>query len=90
MLGWLWARAVKNSRPEWTTATVLFSALLFTGFYGLSDEWHQYYVPGRSADLRDVVADAVGGTLGGISYLLWLRAVSPFWLRDGLPFRKDQ
>lgn len=78
VLGWLWARAVKRSRSEWTTAAVLVSALLFAGMYGLSDEWHQYYVPGRHADLGDVFADAVGGMLGGISYCLWLRSASPF------------
>lgn len=28
--------------------------------YALSDEWHQMYVPGRSPDLADWLADAVG------------------------------
>jgi VanZ family protein len=32
--------------------------------YGISDEWHQSFVPGRSADVADVVADSVGGALG--------------------------
>jgi VanZ family protein len=32
--------------------------------YGLTDEFHQLFVPGRSADLRDVVADGVGGLFG--------------------------
>lgn len=78
VLAWLWVRAVRSSWPEWTTTAVLFSTLLFAGIYGLSDEWHQYYVPGRQADLHDVLADAVGGVLGGISYFLWQRSVSPF------------
>jgi VanZ family protein len=72
ILGWLWARAVRASRPGWAALAVLLSTLIFTGSYGLSDEWHQYYVPGRFADLRDVLADAFGGTLGGVGYLLWL------------------
>ena len=33
--------------------------------YGISDEWHQLYVPGRDASLVDVLADLVGATLGG-------------------------
>jgi VanZ family protein len=32
--------------------------------YGISDELHQIFVPGRNADPRDVVADAIGGLLG--------------------------
>ena len=32
--------------------------------YGISDEFHQYFVPGRSVDVYDVLADALGGLLG--------------------------
>jgi len=32
--------------------------------YGMSDEWHQMYVPGRSPDPADLLADAVGLSLG--------------------------
>jgi VanZ family protein len=31
---------------------------------GCVDEWHQLYLPGRSADLDDVLADVVGAALG--------------------------
>lgn len=70
-LGWLWVRAVKTQWPGWEPLPTLLVTLLFTAGYGLSDEWHQAHVPGRFADLRDVLADAVGGVLGGWSYLLW-------------------
>jgi VanZ family protein len=32
--------------------------------YGVLDELHQWFVPGRNADWRDGVADAVGALLG--------------------------
>jgi len=32
--------------------------------YGVSDEFHQHFVPGRSVEFFDVVADALGGLLG--------------------------
>jgi VanZ family protein len=32
--------------------------------YGVSDEFHQYFVPGRSVEALDVLADALGGLLG--------------------------
>ena len=76
VLGWLWARAVTARHPGWTTVAVVLSAVAFTGLYGLSDEWHQAYVPGRCADLYDALADVCGGTLGGVALLLWL------WFRE--------
>ena len=73
VLGWLWGRAVKVSWPGGSALIVLFSVVVFTGIYGLSDEWHQSYIPGRSADLLDGVVDMCGGTLGGTAFLLWGR-----------------
>lgn len=32
--------------------------------YGISDEWHQFFVPGRTMDLLDMAADATGALLG--------------------------
>jgi VanZ family protein len=32
--------------------------------YGISDEIHQYFVPGRMMDWTDAVADSCGITLG--------------------------
>ncbi len=51
-----------------------------TVLYGLSDEWHQSFVPGRSADVMDLLADTLGGLLG-----VWLYA----GYRSG-PGRKGQ
>lgn len=45
-------------------------ALFFTVFYGMVDEFHQKFIPGRTSDINDVIADTVGGLL----YLL------VFWL----------
>ncbi len=33
---------------------------LFCSFYGLTDEWHQSFVPGRNADSADWLADTCG------------------------------
>lgn len=73
VLGWLGARAIRLRGPKWATLRVILSTLAFTGIYGLSDEWHQMYVHGRSADLHDALADVCGGTFGGVALLLWLR-----------------
>lgn len=40
--------------------------LAFAGavLYGISDEWHQSFVPGRMPDWRDLVTDAIGAAAG--------------------------
>ncbi len=38
--------------------------------FAISDEWHQSFVPGRTASLGDVVIDAVGSILGLAVWLL--------------------
>ena len=49
--------------------------------YGCSDEFHQSFVPNRSAELLDALADAVGSALAALVYLaahaIWTRFVSP-------------
>jgi VanZ family protein len=39
-------------------------ALLLTSIYAVSDEFHQYYVPGRYASIGDLIADFIGAFIG--------------------------
>lgn len=39
-------------------------AALVGGLYGVTDEIHQRYTPGRSPDVKDAVVDAAGATVG--------------------------
>lgn len=48
-------------------------AVLIAFLFGISDEVHQYFVPNRSADVMDVVADVVGATLGATAVAVLLR-----------------
>lgn len=45
--------------------------LLLTSAFGASDEWHQSFVPGRSSDVFDWVADTLGATLAVSLYAGW-------------------
>lgn len=51
-------------------------AVLVATVYGATDEAHQALVPGRSPDVLDLVADAVGATLFVGARWLW-RARAP-------------
>jgi VanZ family protein len=44
--------------------------IVATSIYGLTDEWHQAYVPSRSADIGDWVADSIGAAISGGAYTL--------------------
>ena len=50
------------ARGTWTGVTVgvALAAWLIATLYGVTDEWHQLYVPGRTSELRDLVNDAAG------------------------------
>lgn len=50
--------------------------ILICAVYGASDEVHQLFTPGRSSEVWDFVADALGSTAGG---LLWYAVVSRLW-----------
>lgn len=39
-------------------------AFAVTVLYGVSDEWHQSFVPGREPDILDVITDAIGAAAG--------------------------
>jgi len=44
--------------------------ILFSIFYGITDEIHQYFVPGRSASLLDVGFDSIGILFSSLFYLV--------------------
>jgi len=61
--------------PRMRRTGILFLAgFLFALLFGLSDEWHQSFVPGRTADCWDLVADGLGGLLGAGVYTWRVRS----------------
>jgi VanZ family protein len=48
---------------------------LLCGCYGIIDEFHQSFVPGRNADVLDVCADLAGALLGTWLLLQLLRRI---------------
>jgi VanZ family protein len=41
--------------------------------YGASDEFHQYFVPGRQADVFDLMADSLGAVVLVAGVWVWER-----------------
>jgi VanZ family protein len=76
VLGFLCFLAIPKSPARKSSTYVLVAGVLVT-LYGFSDEFHQLFVPGRSADLRDVFADCIGGFSGA-----FLASAVPFLKSD--------
>ncbi len=77
-LGVLIVRALAGGLPAPVTLRIALLAVVLTTAYGASDEVHQMFVPGRSAELYDLYADAIGGAIGAFVCWLW-GIISPSW-----------
>src|SRR5262245_18792144 len=62
-LGLLMARALGRGVRSVSLGAVLGAAVI-SMLYGVSDEFHQRFVPGRTFDVFDMLADAIGSVLG--------------------------
>jgi len=63
LLGALLLRALARGRASGVTWGRALAAVLLATLYGVSDEAHQSFVPGRTPDRFDVLADCVGAAL---------------------------
>ncbi|MES1256573.1 MAG: VanZ family protein [Acidobacteriota bacterium] len=61
------ARALMGEGLAWLAAGL--AAIVLASLYGGSDEYHQFFVPGRSSDVHDWVADTIGAAIGTSAYL---------------------
>jgi VanZ family protein len=64
VLGAFYMLPLSGGRIAGITGRTAGAALLLSFLYGLSDEVHQMFTPGRSPDILDVVADTAGASLG--------------------------
>lgn len=74
LLGALALRALANARLDGVTARTAAVAIVIAALYGVTDEFHQAFVPGRSPDLTDLAADTAGAVLAA-AILLGVRAM---------------
>jgi VanZ family protein len=64
-------RAIAGGLPRRITWPQAAQALLIAIAFGMSDEFHQSFVPGRSEDIHDLYADATGAAIGTIACWAW-------------------
>jgi VanZ family protein len=75
-LALLCVRAIAGGLPRRVVPHVAAIAFAIAAAYGATDEIHQSFVPGRSADVVDWFADASGALIGiGVCWLWGIIAV---------------
>ena len=57
-------------------------SVCFVVFYGMTDEFHQMFVPGRTSSIDDLFADTIGAFIG--AGLCWAWGIITPTSRDEL------
>ena len=62
-LGWALDLALQQNRPGLPLYRRHLLVFVAVSCFGATDEWHQYFTPGRACELGDWLADTLGGAL---------------------------
>jgi VanZ family protein len=71
VLGFLCYRAFRHAAGTWGGQYAVLLAVVASTIYGVTDEWHQAFVPFREPDRWDVATDLLG-TLGSVVAWAWI------------------
>ena len=71
VLAFLLTRALKNGTQLRQSVSLVAIAWLGSTMFAVLDEFHQFFVPSRSAAVGDVVIDSIGALLGAMIYWLF-------------------
>ena len=72
ILGFLMARSIFSLNLRYSKRPLFIIAIILSTLYGLSDEVHQSFTPGRTTSLGDLIADGLGSLIGAVLYLKML------------------
>ncbi len=72
LLGFLFFRLFQSTSILKSAVRLVILSALASSLYGISDEIHQHFVPSRTADIMDVMADVTGSFLGAVIAQIFL------------------
>jgi VanZ family protein len=64
-------RALARARWRGVTRLACAGATIIASAYGVFDELHQTWVPGRTFDSMDIAADAIGAVAASVTLYAW-------------------
>lgn len=69
---YLWTGVgIKKGKTNYKNPSIWRNFILFGLIFGLGFEFSQQFIPNRSFDIVDIVANAIGASLGLLGYLKW-------------------
>ena len=71
IFGLLAVWSLRAELERWPAAAIGLAAWALSVAYGITDEWHQSFVPHRTATVFDGVVDAIGAAFG-VTVAWWL------------------
>ena len=77
IMGILFFRAYGTMPVKKNLSLLTGLSIVSASLFGVSDEIHQYFVPGRSAELWDLIADVIGSISGVFLYRAWVAFKKP-------------
>ena len=66
ILGALLIRAFANSSDKANFRLIFLLSILIASIYGVLDEFHQRFIPGRSPEIFDIFSDIIGSLSGAL------------------------
>jgi VanZ family protein len=80
----LWFSPDRWQKRKWKP---FFISTATAALYGIIDEVHQYFVPGRDCNIWDWLADSIGAVFGGLAILFLFRMIGRYRARKAGQFR---
>jgi VanZ family protein len=71
VLGVLALRALSNAQWRRIGAAAALGAIVLSSLYGVVNEFHQRFVPGRSYEVGDMIANAIGASVAVVLVWAW-------------------
>jgi len=63
ILSFLLFRAIANAESSVLRVNAYLFAIIFAILFGITDELHQFFVPGRDCSFVDLILDGIGSSL---------------------------
>jgi VanZ family protein len=73
----VWGLLLGRAGAARLAGTRLAALMALVAAFAAADEWHQTFIPGRSADVRDWAADVTGGAVALLLLALTARPARP-------------
>jgi VanZ family protein len=68
LMAFFFSRGLKHTRVDISPVKLIIFTVVFGLLYGISDEFHQSFVPNRTAGAFDVFIDTIGSLTGSLIF----------------------